>query len=161
MLIQTLKHTPISVYILFFVLLIYGYAQRQTRLASCPRLCILPAIMVALTLSGVHSAFGLSLNMFAAWAIGIGVAVWEGLTFGSRRGVSYSEELEVFHVPGSWVPLILMMTTFFIKFAVGVAQAHQLVFTQALLFGYTISFVYGVLCGMFVARAVIVWRCTR
>ena len=161
MLIKILKHTPAWVFVLFFVLLAYGFSQRQTRLVSIYRLLMLPVIMVVLSVSGVYSAFGLGLVEISAWFCGIGLAIWIGVVFGSRRGVSYSSELDLYHVPGSWLPLILMMTIFFIKYAVGFSLARHLTFAQTALFDDTISFVYGFLSGMFVSRALIVWRCAK
>jgi hypothetical protein len=158
MFIQILKHTPIWVFVLFVGLFAYGVSQRQTRLMSRYRLGMLPVVMLALSVTGVYSAFGLSLLVIVAWLAGLGLAVGTGLAFGSRRGVSYSSELDLFHVPGSWVPLLLMMLIFFTKYAVGISLARQLPFAQTAWFGDTISFVYGFLSGMFIARALIVRR---
>jgi hypothetical protein len=161
MLIQILKHTPLWVFAMFFVLLIYGYAQHKTRLISSLRLFTLPAIMLLLSLVGVYSAFGLHPSGIAAWVIGIGVALWMGLSFGSRRGVSYSSELDAYHVPGSWLPLGLMMMIFFIKYAVGFSLARHFTFVNTNWFDATVSFVYGFLSGLFVSRALLVWRCAK
>ena len=161
MLIQILKHTPAWVFVLFVVLLVYGFAQHQTRLASRYRLVLLPVVMLTLSAAGVYSAFGLGPIVVVAWAIGLGLATGTGLVFGSQRGVSYVSELDLFHVPGSWVPLLLMMTIFFIKYAVGFSLARHLAFAQSALFADTISLIYGFLSGLFVARALIVWRCAK
>jgi hypothetical protein len=161
MLIQILRHTPLWVFVLFFVLLAYGFALRQTRWASRYRLFLLPAIMLTLSLSGVYYAFGLGLIEITMWAIGLGLAIFAGQAFGSRRGVSYSKELDLYHVPGSWLPLVLMMTIFFTKYAVGVALVRHLAITQLTIFDGTICFIYGFLSGIFVSRALIVWRCAR
>ena len=161
MLIQILKHTPLWVFALFFVLLAYGYAQHKTRLVSSPRLFTLPVIMLALSAVGVYSAFGIKPGGIAAWASGIGVALWAGWSFGSRRGVSYSSELDMFHVPGSWVPLGLMMMIFFIKYAVGFSLARHFAFVTTNWFNGSVSFVYGFLSGLFVSRALLVWRCAK
>lgn len=161
MLIEILKRTPSWVFVLFFVLLALGYSQSKKRVFSRGNISILPAAMIVLSFYGVLSAFGLSVVGLISWLAGVGVAVWLGVTLVSPSGVSFSTETQSFSVPGSWLPLALMMAIFFTKYAVGVILARQLPIASEPAFTGAISFCYGLLSGVFLARALVVWRSAR
>jgi hypothetical protein len=157
LLIEILKRTPPWVFFLFFVLLAVGYYQSKDRIVGRGKVAILPIIMIALSFYGVLSAFGAAPVGFFSWVIGVGIAVWLGVTLCTAHGVIYSTETQSFSVPGSWLPLVLMMAIFFIKYAVGIILARQLPIASASAFIGSISLCYGLLSGVFLARLVL-WR---
>jgi hypothetical protein len=161
LLIEILKRTPSWVFVLFFVLLALGYSQSNDRVVSRGKVSILPVAMIVLSFYGVLSAFGIAPVGLISWVVGVGVAVWLGVTLASPRGVSFSTETQSFSVPGSWLPLALMMAIFFIKYAVGVILARQLSIARDPAFIGSIRFCYGLLSGVFLARALVVWRSAR
>ena len=61
-------------------------------------------------------------------------------------------------VPGSAVPLALMMGIFLTKYAVGVTLAMHLVQAGDLAFAMSLSALYGAFSGVFAARAARLWR---
>lgn len=146
---------------LFFVLLAAGYLQRKDRVVSRGRVSILPIAMIILSFYGVVSAFGIALIALTCWLVGIGVAVWVGVAVAIPCGVSFSTETQTYFVPGSWVPLVLMMAIFFIKYAVGVILAWQLPVAIQPSFIGSISFCYGVFSGVFLAWALVIRRSAR
>jgi len=156
--IEIVKHTPSWVFILFFVLLLAGYLQSRERTVRCHMVSILPGAMTGLSLYGTISAFGFSPLGLGLWLAGVTIAA--GLAAGRKTptGLSYSTETRTFHVPGSWLPLALMMTIFFTKYAVGVVVARQMPIVGNAVFIGSISFCYGVFSGIFMARGIIVWR---
>jgi hypothetical protein len=158
LLIEILKHTPLWVFALFFVLLAYGYSQSKNRVVSSYRIAILPSIMISLSFYGVLSAFGLTLNGFVLWGVGVAISTWVGKFLVMPQGVIYPNETQSFSIVGSWLPLILMLTIFFIKYAVGVILARQLPIGNAPIFIATVSFLYGFFSGLFLSRALMVWR---
>ena len=158
MLIDILKRTPSWVFALFFVLVAAGYFQSKDMAMGRGKVSILPVAMIALSFYGVLSAFGVSFVGVISWVVGVGVAVWLGAKLATPRGVSFSTETQLFSVPGSWLPLTLMMAIFFIKYAVGVILARQLPIASKPVFIGFISLCYGFLSGVFFARAVVIWR---
>lgn len=158
MLSEILKRTPSWVFVLFLVLLALGYSQSKARAVKRRHVAILPAAMIALSFYGVLSAFGVAPIALAAWLIGASVAVWLGIALAVPRGVTYSAEALSFSIPGSWLPLVLMMAIFFIKYAVGVILARQLPVAGTFEFTGLISLTYGFLSGLFLSRALVVWR---
>lgn len=157
MIIEILKRTPPWVFVLFFVLLAYGYSQSKSRTVSRSGIAVLLVVMIVLSLFGLLSAFGVAPVGLVSWGIGVGVSVWLGSVLAVPRGVTYSIEAQSFFVPGSWLPLSLMMAIFFIKYAVGVTLARQLPVANTLIFSSLVSISYGFLSGLFLSRALAVW----
>lgn len=153
MLIEILKRTPSWVFVLFFILVAAGYLQSKNRLVGRGKVFILPVAMITLSFFGMLSAFGLTPVDIISWVVGVGVAVWLGVKLVTPRGVSFSNETQLFFVPGSRLPLALIIAIFFTKYAVGVIQARQLPIASEPFFIGSISLCYGFLSGVFLARA--------
>jgi hypothetical protein len=158
MVLQILSHTPPWVFGLFFILLALGIYQRNDRIVSRTSVTILPSLMIVLSLYGVVSAFGMGALPLAAWLLGVILAGLRSLRPCILKGGSYTTETKSFSVPGSWVPLWLMMAIFCTKYAVGVILARRLPIAVEPVFGGSISLVYGLFGGAFFARAVSIMR---
>lgn len=161
LLIEILKRTPPWVFVLFFVLLALGYFQSKDQAVSRGKVLLLPIAMIGLSFYGVVSAFAFSPIGLICWLLGIGIAAWLGILLAMPRGVSYSIETKLFSVPGSWLPLALMMAIFFTKYAVAVILARQLPLAGEVAFIGSISLCYGLFSGLFLARALVIRRAAR
>lgn len=78
MVVQILSNTPAWVFVLFFVLLAFGLMQTRTRTVGKIPALLLPAGMIALSLAGINSSFGLTLLPLASWAVALSVAALVG-----------------------------------------------------------------------------------
>ncbi|MED5618413.1 DUF6622 family protein [Ideonella sp. BN130291] len=158
MLIQILTHTPRWVFGLFLVLLALGVQQLFTRQVTLRRVSLLPVVMTGLSVWGVISAFAMQPLALPAWMAGAVLAGGVLLQFPLPAGVRYDAASRRFQLPGSAVPLALMMGVFFTKYAVGVtlAQAPELAFHGG--FSLGLSALYGLFTGLFVGRAARLWR---
>ena len=155
---QILSHTPAWVWIVFLSLVILGYLQSHDRSVSAARLFILPAVMIALAVYGIASAFGFSFLAIAIWAIGFALPVVSLISFLTPQGV-YLTPSGLFNIPGSWLPFALMMSIFSVKYVLGVVSARHLpVIANPWFIGF-ISLLLGVLSGIFLARNIGIWRC--
>ena len=153
MLILILQHTPTWVWAVFAALTTVGLAQTRARDVSLLRVTILPLVLVALSLSGVFSAFGHAPIALGGWAAGLGVVLTFAREAVAVRGASWSPRSGTLQVPGSWLPLALMLALFAIKYVVGVSVAlHPQLRTDALFAGLC-SLAYGSFSGLFLARA--------
>ena len=161
MLIEILARTPTWVFPLFFALVVLGCMQARERTVSRGRVSILPMVMMVLSLSGVLSAFGPAPVGLGCWLLGVGIALGLGARLITTRGVAFSETTQSFFVPGSWWPLVFMMAIFFTKFTVGVILARQLPITGETAFVGAVSLWYGLFSGVFLARAMVLWRFAR
>ena len=161
MLMQILIHTPLWVFALFLLLLWLGMRQLLTSQVKLSRVTLLPLAMVGLSLYGVASAFGQSPGgprALAGWAVGVAVLATIVLLRPLPTGVRYNAARRRFQLPGSAVPLMLMMGIFFTKYAVGVKLALDPALAQQAGFALAVGTVYGAFSGIFAARAARLWR---
>lgn len=161
MLIEIIRNTPLWIWPLLLLLLYRGYQQSQNRTVGLSKLGIIPAIFLILGVSGLIHAFGIHPINLALWALGIGLAVLLHLQLEFPRGVRFSPQEQAFHVPGSWQPLALMLIIFCVKFTVGVIVGMRLPIADTAAFAAIVCLVYGLLGGMFLGRAVVIWRASR
>lgn len=153
MLVQILSNTPAWVFASFLVLLVFGLMQTRTRKVQKIPALLLPAGMIALSLFGIGSSFGLSLIPVASWAIALSMAAYVGYALFRDKRVEYDAIAGKFLVPGSWVPLGVLLAIFFAKYVYGVMHAFNAEVITAPLFIVFLSAVYGLLSGYFAARA--------
>lgn len=158
MIVQIISHTPPWVFILFFVLLTLGYIASRPRMLSPGRVAILPVAMMLLSAYGVVSAFGYRATGIVVWVAGVTLAVLLNRVWRLPRGASYVATTQSFALPGSWIPLALMLTIFFTKYTVAVLLSIHPTLLDHASFVAGVSFAYGVLSGIFFASALTLWR---
>ena len=110
---------------------------------------------------GVWSTFGAAPVSLAAWSGGILLAVLLNRILGLPAGVAYSSASRRFTVPGSWLPLALMMAIFFTRYAITVTIAINPLLREAAAFAGAASLAYGLMSGTFFARALHIVRADR
>ncbi|MBD9435241.1 hypothetical protein IB223_03960 [Pseudoxanthomonas sp. PXM03] len=150
---QILSHTPLWVFGLFFSLVYLGYVQSRARQVSRNRLILLPIAMLAWSLYSVWSTFDAHVTALPAWTCGWGAVVAIALVRAPSRRASYDASTKQFTVPGSWVPLALMMGIFFFKYAVAVVNAMKPGIMEATTAVIVVAGTYGLFSGLFMARA--------
>ena len=156
---QILVNTPIWVWVLLAALIALGLAQVPDRRVGIAVIPVLPIVIFASTAFALLAAFGPE-PMVAVFAICAALAGYGVNSFGLRspRGVSWDATARQFHVPGSWLPLLLILLIFACRFAVGVAKATNPSLANAPGFAIAIAVVLGACCGVFVSRAMVVLR---
>ncbi|OJX06382.1 MAG: hypothetical protein BGO72_10690 [Burkholderiales bacterium 70-64] len=153
MLLQILMGTPKWVFGLFLALLWLGVSQRLDREVAPWRAAAMPAAMLGLSGWGVASAFGASLLGLSCWAAAGVLAFALVMRRALPARVRYDAASRRFVVPGSWVPLALIMGIFFTKYAVGVSLAFHPELARQAAFAAAVCTLYGVFSGVFAARA--------
>jgi len=155
-----LTHTPIWVWVLLLLLIALGLTQTRPQRLTLRRAMALQALMLGLPLWGLLVNFPGPAAPFV-WALCALVCA----TWGQRRmalaGVRWSATEGRFHRPGSWVPLVLMLGIFSLKYSVGVSLALQPALRGDPAFVLTVSAGYGLFSGLFAARALALWRLRR
>lgn len=150
---QILSRTPAWVFALFFVLLVFGLMQARTRTVRRIPALLLPAGMVALSFAGIQSSFGLAPLPVASWAIALAIAALVGYALFRDDRIRYDATAKTYFVPGSWIPLAVIMAIFFAKYVYAVMNALNAAVISTTAFVIGLSAVYGVLSGYFAARA--------
>jgi hypothetical protein len=149
---QILSHTPIWVYGLFFTLLVFGLMQTRTRTVKMLPALLMPIGMIALSISGIYFSFGLRTIPLAAWATSVAIATAVGYIFFSDKRIHCEATGGRFFIPGSWVPLVVIMGIFFTKYVYAVMYATNAHISTPVLIG-ALSALYGVFSGYFSSRA--------
>ena len=150
---RIVANTPLWVWGLLLALLWLGFSQIRARSVGLPRSLILPLVMTALSLSGTVSSFGVALPVLLAWAIAAGVALQLVIRRPVAPGTRYDSATGMFHLPGSWLPLMLILGIFSIKYAVGASLSMQPALAQNAGFAISVAALYGALAGVFAGRA--------
>ena len=158
MLYQILANTPRWVWFLLIALVWLGFTQAATRTASLRRITLMPVVMTGLSLLGTMSAFGAAPWALMAWLGAAGVAGTLALLRPLPVGTVYNPLARCFMIPGSWVPLMLIMGIFLTKYGVGVATSLSPALDRNVNFGVCLGAVYGTFSGIFLARAARLWR---
>ena len=157
MILNILHGTPTWVFALLLALLAIGYSQTRPRILAPARVALLPAAFLAFSLYGVISVFGPSAPVLACWAAGIAAAIFLNRALKQPRGASWDTASGSFHIPGSWVPLALMLVIFFTRYAIAVSLSLQPSLAAGLGFPSLAGVAYGLMSGTFLARALQVW----
>jgi hypothetical protein len=153
MIIDILMHTPIWVWAIFGLLGALGFAQTRDRDVSRLRVTSLPLVFVALSFVGVLRPGAGGGAALAAWGSGFAAI----LVFARRalavRGARWSNDAGALHVPGSWVPMGLILGLFSLKYGMGVLAAIRPDIARNLAISLSAQSVYGLFAGCFWVRS--------
>jgi hypothetical protein len=150
---QIIRNTPLWVWGLLLGLLSFGINQLFDRTVGIRRVIIMSLAMAGLSLYGTVSVFGSASSVLLAWlAAAVGVAVFI-LSRPLAAQTRYDPVTRNFFLPGSWVPLALMMGIFFTRYVVGVALAMQPGLAHQLGPALAVAALYGAFSGAFISRA--------
>lgn len=152
MITQIISNTPLWVWGLLLALAALGASQLMPRVMGAGRVTRMALFMAAFSLYGTVSAFGTSAGALACW-LGAAFAVgWIVLRAPAPEGTRYLPGQRAFEVPGSWVPLALMLGLFAVKYVAGVLLAMHSPLVQAAMSAPLLGMVYGAFSGAFLGR---------
>ena len=151
--IAIVQHTPAWVWGLLAALVAIGLRQTRPLEMSLTRATVLPLVLTALSLGGALSAFGHMPVALAAWAAGVATAIGLARKAVTVRGASWAARRGLLQVPGSWLPLGLIVSLFAVKYGAGVSLALAPMLASDTSFAGLCSLAYGSFSGLFLARA--------
>ncbi len=154
MITQILTHTPLWVYGLFIALVVFGLQQTRSRNVNAVLAYFLPFGMIALSLAGIQSSFGITPVPVAMWAIGLLIVTVIGFKYFRDDRVTFSRSSRSFFIPGSWTPFFVIMALFLIKYVFAIMRAYDAGIVTSQAFVAALSLAYGCSSGYFSARAV-------
>jgi hypothetical protein len=152
MFIEIIKNTPVWVWALLVGLIVLGFSQTRSRKVALRKVVIMPIAMLIFSIVGTVSAFGVSFASVIPWLTAFG-----GTTalFGMSKapeGSHFDSKDNLFSVPGSWLPMGIILAIFFSKFVVGASLAMQPNLQFELNFISAFSLLYGLFSGVFAGR---------
>jgi hypothetical protein len=158
------RRTPPWVWLLLAGLVALGLSQWRERRASLTRITVLPVAMVAFSLLGLMGDFGQRATVaiaLGAWLTGFALMGWLLRRMQAPAGAHFDASSARFQLPGSPWPLLLILTIFLLKYAVGIELAIQPQAASQAGFVLGIALVYGALSGVFTSRTAALWRLAR
>lgn len=157
--VDILAGTPAWVWALLAGLVALGLSQLRDRTASMARVSVMPVAMTLFSLSGTLTDLRgspLLPQALAAWATAACVLVL--LVAPGRTTARYDAATRSFALPGSVVPLALILAIFLMKYAAGIELRLRPDLVQDRASMLAMAGAYGALSGMFVGRAARLWR---
>lgn len=154
-----LRNTPVWVWGLLAGLLALGFSQLRDRTATLARVSLLPVAMTVFSLSGTISALGASphrTGVVAAWILAALLAF--AAVAPGRAAAQFDAVRRTYRLPGSVVPLLLIVGIFLVKYVVGVELAMAPRLVDDTQYALTVAGLYGAFTGIFVGRASRLWR---
>ncbi|WP_158936100.1 DUF6622 family protein [Burkholderia sp. S171] len=161
MLIDILQRTPHWVWFLLAGLVSLGVSQSKPQHRTLRAATVMPVAMAALSFYGVVSVFAAQPTALVAWAAAMLAAFTICHASGIGGKVRWLADEQRLLVPGSWVPLLLMLGLFIIKFGANVMLAMHPDLSIDGLFAVSVSLAYGAFSGVFLARGLAMWRTAR
>jgi hypothetical protein len=149
-----LLHAPLWVWPLLGLLILLGLRSTRPRELSDSSVFVWPAIMTALSVYSIAATYGAHPLALASWLLGMIAAILTGRMLPVGPGTArYDEKAGTFHVPGSWVPLVLLLAVFWSRFAIGVIKARFPHVIDTPQFLVTAGLALGLCSGSFAARS--------
>ena len=158
MLIEIIRFTPLWVWALLLGLMLLGWQQSRPRQVSRLQLVLVPVAMLALGLSSVVAGFARVPASLLAWLMCASLAWAAAQAWLTPAGARWQASISRLVLPSSWLPMVLILAIFVLKYSLGVTTAmHPLVATQAP-FVIAVAGLSGALSGLFLGRACGLWR---
>ena len=148
--IQILKNTPIWVWAILAALIYLGSKQLKARVVKRYTVLIAPVVFlfVGLVAAG-RGPVGL-----ATWAVSLtSLAVVTFFVWQPTGGARYEPSGDRLHVPGSVVPMLLMLAIFLLNYVVNVVLAINPSYRGELVWQVVPALILGALSGVFIGRA--------
>lgn len=159
MLAMILANVPVWVWAILAFVIVMGLRLSREQHMSRGRLMLVPAIWLVYGAWGVENSFGLAAAPLLAWATGLATSV--ALVRRSGWASQARVQAGLYVVPGSWVPLALMLSIFCAKFALGMGLAMNPALAHQTSAAVGFSVLFGLLGGAFLGRSLNILGASR
>lgn len=153
MIMQILVHTPTWVYALFAALVALGLWQRRSRALRPGALWALPLTMLALGLWSLAPAFMALPATLPAWALALALGIQAGRWLPVPTGTAWLPAQQRLQLPGSWLPLAVILLIFGLRYASNVALALQPAWRSLATVQLPLALAFGAVGGLLLGRA--------
>jgi hypothetical protein len=153
MLIQILKHTPLWVWAVLTALVALGLWQSRQRHVRRSQLLALPLVLLMLGLWPMAPGFVARPLVAGAWLLALLVAAQLGRRLPTPAAARWLAAEERLQLPGSWVPLVIILCIFSLRYATGVSLALHPEWRSMLSAQLPLALAFGTLSGIFLGRA--------
>lgn len=159
--IQIITHTPLWVWGLLSALLTLGLWQRRERRVRPFQLLLLPAVLMAMGLWSMAPGFVSRPVAALIWLAAVAGACWLGLRLPRPSAARWLPDVGLLHLPGSWMPMLVIVCIFSLRYATGVSLAFNPHWRSLPSVQWPLALVFGLLSGVFLGRALGLYALTR
>ncbi|MBQ0957970.1 hypothetical protein KAK06_03265 [Ideonella sp. 4Y11] len=152
-----MSNVPYWVFAILVGLVILGLLQARPSRASRGKVLTMPLVITLVSLSAIVQLFGWNLAALAAWGLGLSLLVAKRRLISFSAQASFSASQEVFLIPGSWLPLALLMGLFALRFFATGSLVRHPELAEQLSYAALIGLGFGVFAGAFVARSLLIF----
>jgi hypothetical protein len=161
MLIQILVHTPLWVWAMLLGLLALGLWQCRARSVRRAQILALPLVLLGLGLWSMAPAFVALPLTFGVWlAAFLTSAAW-ARRWAPPAAARWLVPEQRLQLPGSWLPLVIILVIFSLRYGTGVSLALHPEWRGLLAVQMPLALSFGALSGLFMGRALGLWAVTR
>lgn len=152
-LLTILQHTPAWVWALLAALVALGLSQLRQRRVAPLRLLILPAVLLGLGLWSMAGVF-LHLPLVAlAWLMALAAGATLGWKLPRPAAARWLAEEQRLLLPGSVLPLLVILAIFSLRYASGVAMALHPEWRSAADVQLPLALAFGAISGLLLGRS--------
>ncbi len=161
MIVNILSHTPVWVWGLLAALMALGVSQTRQRHVAPWRLLMLPLVLLGLGLWSMAPGFTALPLTALVWlaALGAGTALLAGRP--APVGTTWLPAAQRLRLPGSWMPMLLILVVFALRYAANVGMAFNPGWCHAPELLLPLALLYGGSSGLFLGRALALLKLTR
>ncbi|AKZ61911.1 hypothetical protein F506_03810 [Herbaspirillum hiltneri N3] len=152
MLQQIIIHTPLWVWAMLAFLVYRGWLAAADRESPLFKVALIPLLLLVLSLNGLYQQAHADARALAVAALAALVSGVLSATAAGRSGITPYPDRGTVWLRGSWMPLLMMVSVFAVKYTVGVLQAMHSQYVQGVLFTLAVSLLYGLFMGIPVGR---------
>ena len=150
--IEIVRRTPLWVWALLAALLLLGLSQLRERRVAGTRLWILPAVLLSLGLFSTATSFVPAWPALGAWAIALAAGSALGARLPAPARAAWDAHGRTLHLPGSMLPLLIIVALFVLRYAGGVALVMHPGWRSAPGVALPMAATYGAIAGVLLGR---------
>ena len=155
---QVLKGTPVWVWAILVTLIVLGVKQLRSRVVTRYSVLIAPVVFLFIGLM----AAGRGPIGFSAWALTlIATAAFTFFVWQPTGGARYDASTDRLNLPGSVIPMLLMLAIFLLNYVINVTLAINPALRTELPWQVGPAIILGALSGVFFGRAATLFRMNR
>jgi hypothetical protein len=153
-----IQGTPIWVWVLLVYLLSRGFKAMNSGTAPLSKLAVVPLIFTAWGILHLITDPLAGWSSAIVWVVGALIGIAGGVFIASRTRFIVDPQANTVMLPGSMVPLALIVITFAAKFWLGVEVATATSLASLGVYMLLGAAVSGVVAGVFAGRFLTYWR---
>ena len=152
---QILSNTPIYAWILLALLVWKGLRARKIHIISWKDMLVFPLVMLGWSFYSAYQNYDVTSLLF--WILSLAAGIAMGPLTMRGQSFRFDKEKKQVELSGSWVPLVLMLSIFAVRYYLGASYGMHPELKGALSL-FTVECLAALIAGIFFGRFLGLWR---